>query len=403
MNTSIQSQPLWERIQTEYIKKSPELSQALSDLSTQLKAFLKQEGVSSVIKSRVKDRDSYYHKLKNAYKQEPLNDYPLSDLLGMRIVVPFLENVEQVVRLFEKNFSIVEREDKSSSLSFREFSYDSTHLLIPYPGNPDSLIHGNQNVIEVQIRTTLQDAWAEVEHQLIYKTQINYPNEKVKRKMASLNANLTLSDIIFQEIRDFQKSLEQDSETRLQMMNNKIEPDEFDDQLRNSHPENNPEAEQIPESFEDLFQLALKSHSNKSYKQSIKLYSQAIPLTQECKILSIIHNHKGMAHFMLSQYEEAIEDFNLAIANDDKNFRAYSNRGIIYRLLRQLEHAKSDFIESLEINHKQEDIWIYLSQCYFKDDELSEALDAINTALSLNPDSAKAQKLRLKISERLIP
>jgi putative GTP pyrophosphokinase len=38
----------------------------------------------------------------------------------------------------------------------------------------------------VQLRTILQDAWAEVEHELIYKSDIKLPNASIRRKLAAL-------------------------------------------------------------------------------------------------------------------------------------------------------------------------------------------------------------------------
>ncbi len=66
-----------------------------------------------------------------------------------------------------------------------------------------------KRVCEIQLRTILQDAWAEVEHELVYKSDISLPNQSIRRKLASLNATLTLSDLIFQEIRDYQKEIRQ--------------------------------------------------------------------------------------------------------------------------------------------------------------------------------------------------
>src|SRR5690606_12002199 len=62
--------------------------------------------------------------------------------------------------------------------------------------------------LEVQVRTILQDAWAEVEHELIYKNHFRYPNsDSIRKKLAAVNASLSLADMIFQEIRDTQKEM----------------------------------------------------------------------------------------------------------------------------------------------------------------------------------------------------
>jgi putative GTP pyrophosphokinase len=78
---------------------------------------------------------------------------------------------------------------------------------------PDDLANGlsflDPPVCEVQVRTILQDAWAEVEHELVYKAEFTPFDEPMKRKLAALNANLTLSDMLFQEITGLSASVDQ--------------------------------------------------------------------------------------------------------------------------------------------------------------------------------------------------
>ena len=82
-------------------------------------------------------------------------------------------------------------------------------------------------VCEIQLCTILQDAWSEVEHELVYKTNFNPFDEPLKRKLAALNATLNLSDTLFQEIRDYQRLLQSELNKRresfIEKLNNTIE------------------------------------------------------------------------------------------------------------------------------------------------------------------------------------
>ena len=99
-------------------------------------------------------------------------------------------------------------ERKGSERSFREFGYESIHLLVELPEDLREEARGfDRPAFEVQLRTILQEAWAEVEHELVYKAEFTPFDEPMKRKLAALNANLSLSDIIFQEILDYQRRL----------------------------------------------------------------------------------------------------------------------------------------------------------------------------------------------------
>ncbi len=107
-------------------------------------------------------------------------------------------------------FLVEEVDVKGADYPYHMFGYESVHFLVRIP---DNCLHGslngnnNSSVCEVQVRTILQEAWAEVEHEIIYKSDFSPLDEPLKRKLAALNANLTLSDITFQEIRDYQKDL----------------------------------------------------------------------------------------------------------------------------------------------------------------------------------------------------
>jgi len=70
-------------------------------------------------------------------------------------------------------FSIEEIERKGAERSFREFGYESIHVLVRVPDEVAQQLcpHLERNVIEIQLRTILQEAWAEVEHELVYKAE----------------------------------------------------------------------------------------------------------------------------------------------------------------------------------------------------------------------------------------
>ncbi|MGL1901020.1 MAG: hypothetical protein OCC49_02705 [Fibrobacterales bacterium] len=402
MELSISKTELWEQICNEYdIAHSP-LKAILEEKMITIKNILRNNGIKCIGKYRVKNRESYFSKLQKIYDNK--ETVLLSDLLGIRIVVHFMEDVSHVVSLISKQFEVIETEVKSDQLSFREFSYDSTHLLITLPDTSLPFITGNQRVIEIQVRTTLQDAWAEVEHELIYKSNIHYPNKMIKRKMASLNASLTLSDIIFQEIRDYQNNLMENKESRTQLMHEKaslLSKEDFniqtkkDDNLPRPNKKNN-------KNKESIIHEALRCHSAGDYEQSIALYTKALEQDLDESTMSIIYNHRGMASFMEAEYTLAFNDFSFSLAHNPENHRTYTNRGIIHKLFKRYNEAIQDFLASLELNHNQPEVLLHLAKTYLDDDQLTNALSTVNRAQSLDPELDEVHLLHQRISKKLI-
>jgi putative GTP pyrophosphokinase len=163
------------------------------------------------VRGRSKDFSSYYRKYLKLLKGRKPHDNSrpvITDLIGLRVICPFLEDLGFVEQAFRKQFTVLELDKKGAHFSFKEFGYESVHLLIDIPaeilqkcGDPGC------TVAEVQVRTILQDAWAEVEHELVYKAEFTPFDDPMKRKLAAVNASLSLADSIFQEIRSYQRQL----------------------------------------------------------------------------------------------------------------------------------------------------------------------------------------------------
>ncbi len=210
-----------------YEKSRKGYEEALSIFLGRVGAALTENGLKPTLKSRVKEFESFYSKklrlLKKAWTEKS-GPYPVNDVLAARVVCPFLGDIELAERLLSERFSIEEVERKGAQHSFREFGYESIHVLIRLPEDLLKLCPNlERNVVEVQLRTILQEAWAEVEHELVYKAEFTPFDEPMRRKLAALNANLTLSDIIFQEILEFEKRLTSELGHRREAFYRKIE------------------------------------------------------------------------------------------------------------------------------------------------------------------------------------
>lgn len=397
--------PLPERsdLKKRYQAVRPDLEEHLLKIHRTLRGILEEQGATPTIKYRVKGFDNYFNKLVKLFRHgEPLL---ISDVLGLRVICPFIEDLENVERLINAHFEVVELERKGERHSFREFGYDSVHLLIRFSPDPGQLLPFMENCCEVQLRTILQDAWAEVEHELVYKSDLAFPNDSIKRKLASLNASLALSDLIFQEIRDFQKEVRARGLKRRQSVdeiltaNTSIEICQDPEMLEGQPPldllDSAPES--TPRSLEKLMFKALEAHSNRNFPGAVALYARILRMKLEPPLRSLVYNHRGMALFALADYSRAIDDFTRAIHFNHLNTRAWCNRGLVYRVQGKYDQSLEDYEQTITQSPEQLDGFWGRAQTCFEMKLYSRALTDCQKVLSLQTDFSPAVNLERTI------
>ncbi|MCK4503531.1 MAG: RelA/SpoT domain-containing protein, partial [Desulfuromonadales bacterium] len=297
------NQPLPDRTITKklYANLCHDYESLLQNIYQQISNFAEQKGLSVTVKYRLKSFDSYCEKIRKLSKLQGTEMIQITDLLGIRIVCPFLEDLELIEQMVAEKYEILELEHKAEQHSFREFGYDSVHVLIrtkPIPGS--ETLPYSCDVCEIQLRTILQEAWAEVEHELVYKSDIGMPNDTIRRKLASLNASLTLSDLIFQEIRDSQNEIRQQGLKCRQDVETMAFGYEDIQALQISDSIKSLKSDAIapsPKNLEKLMLTALEAHSNGQFRNAINLYGSILHMKLDPAIRSLIYNHRGMAWF----------------------------------------------------------------------------------------------------------
>lgn len=161
-------------------------------LHARLERLLRDGGVPvSFVTWRLKDAASLAHKLARPEKSYR-SVWDVTDLLGLRVSVSFEDHVEQVARLIEQHFEV----DFGNSLErVRPAGYRSVHYVVRHRDGPHPDFR-----FEVQVRTALQHAWAEVEHDLGYKVDDAVP-DAIRRRFTRVAGLLELADQEFVSIR----------------------------------------------------------------------------------------------------------------------------------------------------------------------------------------------------------
>ena len=122
------------------------------------------------INSRIKTIESIKNKLhKNNLPFTPEGMTQLNDIAGVRVVVAFEEDVYLVKDLVQKIKDIKIVLEKDYIHNPKDSGYSSYHMILDVP---TTFSTGVEYVrIELQIRTLMMDAWANIEHKMVYKKQ----------------------------------------------------------------------------------------------------------------------------------------------------------------------------------------------------------------------------------------
>lgn len=154
------------------------------------------------IEHRVKTVDSLAEKLRRPGKNYS-DLVSIADLAGIRVVVYELPHLDVVVQLCAELFDVEEMpQDQPSQEQVNHFGYMSKHLIIKAGEVRAALVEwqpiGDRKA-EIQIRTVLQHAWADVSHEYEYKQERDVPPE-LRRRLSRVSALLEVADSEFSAI-----------------------------------------------------------------------------------------------------------------------------------------------------------------------------------------------------------
>jgi len=189
----------------ELLRTYADLAPHLEALGRQMCAWIEARSGAlgvQVVDMRVKSADSLAHKLGRPDKvYRRLED--VTDVLGLRVVTLFEDQVDLLAQRLQAAGVPILREhgiDKRKQLEPSTFGYRSLHVICTAPAELDVHPMVRTWPFEVQLRSVLQHAWAEVEHGLGYKAHYEVP-APFRRRLARVAGLLELADAEFLELR----------------------------------------------------------------------------------------------------------------------------------------------------------------------------------------------------------
>jgi len=196
---------LKREIISEFVSKESNLREMGLSINALLTSLMRQTGIeSNFISYRVKTKDSLDKKITSKNKYKKLSE--ITDLVGFRIVAFYATDINAIAEMIDQEFVIDEGNsiDKRKAIEPDRFGYMSLHYIVSLKKTRADLpeyINCKDFKFEIQIRTILQHAWAEIEHKLGYKSKSSMPGE-IKRSLSILSGTLELIDNEFISIRD---------------------------------------------------------------------------------------------------------------------------------------------------------------------------------------------------------
>jgi len=181
-----------------YSGRHPDLVRAAEAAATLIGSILDEAGINYLtIEGRAKSIASFAEKAVRTDGDGPLYPDPLNDIgdqLGIRVITYVRDDVEAVAALLGEQLRVLDDRDLGElTASQGRFGYASRHLQLEVDGR----------VAQVQLRTVLQHAWAEFEHDIRYKGTVPAEHASEFDRRFTLAAGLLeLADQEFAAIRD---------------------------------------------------------------------------------------------------------------------------------------------------------------------------------------------------------
>lgn len=186
---------VYERVKPLYERLSRETARILE-------AKLAKAGITPAsISHRPKEVESFAAKIDRKQYNDPLSQ--MTDLAGVRVVCAYASDLVQVAEVIEAEFEVRERIDKTRELGPDRMGYNGNAFVVALGSRYSGGVYENITTLacEIQVRTILQDAWAIIGHQLVYKNEKSIP-VGLQRDLNNVASLLEVAQGVFDSVKN---------------------------------------------------------------------------------------------------------------------------------------------------------------------------------------------------------
>lgn len=262
---------------------------------------------------RTKTKEGIIEKVGRKKYRKPVDE--LTDVSGVRVILYLESDIAKVSEIIKSTFNIDEKNSMSNEnrLSSDKIGYRSVHYVCDIGENRIALkeyeyISGLK--CEIQIRTMLQHAWAELTHDRNYKLGTNLPLQ-IQRKINLFSGMLEIADQGFSEIvssiEQYKELIDNNDLGQLTLQNiNSINLYKFVEEITKEMgleltPVYNWEGDSSKEILEELKFAGLNSFKEitdaipENYSEVCKSNGGSLNIYSFLRDIMLIHNYEGLA------------------------------------------------------------------------------------------------------------
>lgn len=152
------------------------------------------------IEYRIKSYDSAIEKIKRkGWPMEPSSLDQMHDIAGIRIIVPYLDDIDELKEIVKKQRSMKVVEERDYINNPKDNGYRSLHLIVKM-----MVVFSEKTKwvpVEIQFRTRAMDLWASYEHTLKYKNP--NPSPDTVQQFSEIAKQLAIFENSLMTLRDF--------------------------------------------------------------------------------------------------------------------------------------------------------------------------------------------------------
>ena len=267
------------------------------------------------INPRAKSVESFIKKASKKHNGVLKYDEPfeqIEDICGVRVICYLPSDIRTIEEAIDESFDIQDIEDKDEQRAIgQQFGYSSKHFIVKL--NRDrALQDGNEDVVdmicEIQVRTVLQHAWAEIDHRIRYKA--DQPLPKLQHDaFATLAGLLQLADREFQRIQDFAEASKKEAALELVEVETEVAKDTRSKYTSEATKSSAKKSSRILKGKNEEGLSAKELMEQKRYDEAIEVYDELI---KNEPISYTPYLGRARAKLLLNDPNGSLEDINKA-------------------------------------------------------------------------------------------